>query len=242
MYDKPFYITESVSNNRFSFEKRIHKRLYVPALIEGRFKDVKPGEEIVFEEYDGNGVLRSCKGLKYFVRITGKGKPVYIFDNHNHAFAFWHLERIRGRVREGSLLIHMDQHKDSRKPEKFLSAADARDAEKVFDYTNTILNVGNFIPAAIETGLVKNAVNINGNDALNDFDFSLFDNGCTILDIDMDFFAPEMDYIDTALKLDYIKKVGPKADMVTISTSPFFIDHKLAFSLLGKIATILDFT
>jgi hypothetical protein len=32
MYSKPFYITDEIGNNAFSFDKRENKQLYVPSL------------------------------------------------------------------------------------------------------------------------------------------------------------------------------------------------------------------
>ncbi len=51
-YKDSFYITDEVSNNAFNLQKRIHKRVYVPALIEGKVADVQIGSKIVFEDLD----------------------------------------------------------------------------------------------------------------------------------------------------------------------------------------------
>ena len=42
--------------------------LIIPALIDGTLDDVRIGSEIVFEEVE-NGTLRSCVGLRNFVRL-----------------------------------------------------------------------------------------------------------------------------------------------------------------------------
>lgn len=242
MYEKPFYITDPVSNNAFNYGERANRRLYVPLLVEGGLDDVKPGEEIAFEDFDDEANLkglRSCKGLRKFVKTSRQGRPVYIFDNHNHAFAFWHLERIRGLLDSGALLVHMDRHKDSRKPSGFLPDGDARDEDAVFRYTNTILNVGNFVPAAVKTGLIGKVINLDGVSAFREFDDSHLEKGNIIFDLDLDIFAPEMDYIGNDLKLDAIGKIAGKSDIITIATSPFFIDQKLALQWLRKIFDFL---
>jgi hypothetical protein len=241
MYERPFYISENVSNNSFSYDKRPGRRLYVPSLIDGCLEDVKAGPEIVFEDFDDfrnlKG-LRPCTGLKHFLRTDWRGKPVYVCDNHNHAFAFWHLEAIRGAVRTGASLVHMDQHKDSRQPARFLTNEQAHDPDVVFNYTNTVLNVGNFIPAALKTGLVAKVINLDSEASMREFDLSALETGNVIFDLDLDFFAPEMDYIASDLKLEMIRAISGKAAVVTIATSPFFIDQKLALDWLGKIAVI----
>lgn len=60
MYSNPFYITEPVGNNGFSWDKRMNKTLYVPSIVEGGFSDVKMGTEVVFEDVDEKGVLQSA--------------------------------------------------------------------------------------------------------------------------------------------------------------------------------------
>ena len=41
MYTYPFYLTDKISSNAFSFEKRTNPKLYVPSVIEGGLKDVQ---------------------------------------------------------------------------------------------------------------------------------------------------------------------------------------------------------
>lgn len=247
MYDKPFYITEPVSNNAFNFDRRADPKIYVPSLIVGELKDVAHGEEIVFEDFDDEDILQSCKGLRNFVRTSWRGRPVYIFDNHNHAFAFWHLEWIRGGLEKSARLLHMDMHKDSREPKNYLSPTKSGDSNEVFTYTNTVLNVGNFIPAAEKTGLVGNVINLDSEASLRQFESAAPKNadlqvpaGNTIFDLDLDIFAPEMNYIDKYLKMKAIKKAADKSSMITIATSPFFIKQGLAIKRLQEIFDFLD--
>jgi len=252
-YKKPQIQSQNCSNNGLSFEERFrlnkgkNPELYVPDLVEGKVSDVKFGDEIVFEDFDDEGVLRSCKGLKQYVRTvfeteaeSGLKKiPAYIFDNHNHAFAFWNVERYAGQVRDGALLIHVDQHKDTRIPPSFLSIEDAKNLKKVFDYTNTVLNVGNFIPAAQNIGLVKDIIFIDSERSIDEFDFSGLVGRDLILDIDLDFFVPDLDYIGNNKKIDLIGAVLPYANVITFATSPFFIDQQLALDWLVRIAGLV---
>jgi hypothetical protein len=240
VYDRPFYIEDPVSNNAFSYEKRANKRLFVPSLVEGTFEEVKTGCEIAFEDFDDDGVLRSCTGLLNFVRMEWRGKPVYVFDNHNHSFAFWHLEAISGRLKSGVTLLHMDMHRDSRSPARFLSPAESCYGDAVSRYTNTVLDVGNFVLAAVKTGLAGKVVNLDGESSMREFNPSALKTGNIIFDLDLDIFAPEMDYIDIGLKLGTIRMAAGKSAMVTIATSPFFIEQDLALKRLRAIAEILS--
>lgn len=250
MYDRPFYISEKVSNNAFSFEKRPNKKLFVPGLQEGGVDDVRTGDQVVFEDFDDEGILHTCHGLQTFIKTAMGSATAYIFDNHNHAFSFWCLERRKGTLMDGALLIHIDQHKDMRIPESFISASDAMDPEKVFHYTNTILNVGNFIPAAQHIGLVKEIVFLDSQYSLEEMKERLKyppENGGVpknnlILDIDLDFFAPDSDYIGNDLKLWIIKKLIPRASVITFATSPYFIEQERAIRWLRKIADLCPVT
>lgn len=95
MYKNPFYLTEPLGNNAFSYEKRTRKILYVPPIIDGIFSDIRQGVEVVFEDVDEKNVLRSCIGLQNFIRMEWKGIPLVVFDNHNHALYFWYEARNR---------------------------------------------------------------------------------------------------------------------------------------------------
>ncbi len=248
MYEQPFFITEPVSNNAFNFEKRPNKKIYVPGLKQGTVNDVNIGTETVFEDYDDDEKLHNCIGLQNFVKTNFGSAPVYVFDNHNHAFAFWCQEKCNGKLRDGALLIHIDQHKDTRTPPGFISKEDAADLEKVFQYTNTVLNVGNFIPAAQHIGLVKEIVFLDSEYSLKDMEEKLkltpeqggIQDSNLILDIDLDFFAPDSDYIGNDLKLKIIEKLIPKASVITFATSPYFIDQERAIGWLHRIADLVQ--
>ena len=80
MYTKEFYITEPVGNNAFSYEKRKHKKLYIPSLksIES-FDEVEllrpvSGDRslVTFEDYDFDDVLQTCYGLKNLYELYWK--------------------------------------------------------------------------------------------------------------------------------------------------------------------------
>lgn len=251
MYDKPFYITEKVSNNAFNYEKRINPKLYVPQLKDGTVDDVEIEYETVFEDYDDDGVLHTCKGLRNFIKAKFGHVPAYIFDNHNHAFPFWCQEFQNGNLQNNALVVHIDQHKDTRIPSEYISKEDAQDLQKVFHYTNTVLNVGNFIPAAQHIGLVKDIIFLDSEYSLNDMQERLqkhaqgklfgeggllhFPNQSLILDIDLDFFAPDSDYIGNDFKLKIIDQLIPKSAVITFAFSPYFIDQQLALNYLKKI-------
>ncbi len=240
MYDRPFQTIDKRSNNTFSFEKRTNPTIWVPDVIDGTLDDLTLGGKIVFEDFDEHGKLRSCVGLKHFVRMRHPttGKPIIIIDNDNHAFYFWHEALAKGMIEKGATLVHIDQHKDMRKPEKLLGSIttgtqNVASLRKIFEYTNTVLNVGNYIVPAMEDGLVGNLIAITSETDL--INHKPRKSKSLIVNVDLDFWTSEMDYIDPKLKNQRTKEWMAVADFITIATSPFFIDQTLALRTLKRL-------
>lgn len=230
-YSRAFWIDRPVGNNALSFDRRgPSPRLWVPALTEDTLDDLQPGERVVFEDFDEQDVLQSCRGLASLLRTTLAGVPAVIVDNHNHVFYFWHEAVDRQQLQPGATLVHIDQHRDMRIPERPYEGHSLDDA---FDYTNFHLNVGNFIVPAQQSGLVGYTQFVTGGDALNELDYSETPN--KILDIDLDFFAPEMSYIDFDLARRFIHAHLPTTSLITVATSPFFIDQRSAIDTLKRL-------
>ncbi len=226
-----FFIDQPVSNNAFSFDQRQNKRIYVAPLIEGALEDVETGEENAFcEMYEGNEIAR--KGLRHFVYWKAHGKHFFIFDNHNHAFVFWVWAMGQGLFEPGAKLIHVDQHKDTRWPsEGFAGDPKAPEGLKAaFQYANTVLNVGNFIVPALERGFFSEVIHCDHLKA-----FESVPEPQKVLDIDMDVFSEDMGYIPQALKIDFIQAQIRSADLITIATSPYFIEERKSATILHQI-------
>jgi hypothetical protein len=56
-----------------------------------------------------------------------------------------------------------------------------------------------------------------------------------ILNLDLDFFAPEMDYIDYNTKKEMILHIASQSKLITVASSPFFIDQNLAVKVFQDI-------
>lgn len=231
MYDKAFKLTGKRGNNAFAYEERgPEPTLYVPSVIQGTLEDVVVGEEVVFADYDDEGVLQNCKGLKHFVKTQFNGVPVVIVDNHNHVFYFWYEALEQGILQRGASLVHIDAHKDMRRPEKLFGGGDLLE---VFRYTNEDLNVGNYIIPAQEEGLIGETQFVTGEAALEDRSFMERKN--KILNVDLDFFAPDLSYIDFEKTKAFILEQAKTASLITVCTSPFFIEQKVAIARLIDI-------
>ena len=236
MYEKPFYLSGKRGNNAFAYEARgPEPRLYVPSVIEGAFEDVEEGEEVVFADKNDEGVLQNCKGLKYFVKIRFNGVPVVIVDNHNQVFYFWYEALAQGILQRGANLVHIDAHKDARVPEQLFEGGDL---EAVFRYTNEVLNVGNYIIPAQKEGLVGEIQFVTGEAALEDRSFA--SRGNKILNIDLDFFAPDLDYISFEKTKAFILEQAQTASIITICTSPFFIEQARAIQHLNRLFGVFE--
>lgn len=230
-YTEQFWIDGAVGNNALSYDRRgPAPRLSVPSLIEGTIADVTPGHAVAFEDFDEQGRLQSCTGLSHLVRTTWGAVPTVVVDNHNHAFYFWFEALQREMLKPGATLIHIDQHRDTRTPDRSFAG---RTLEDAFDYTNFELNVGNYIVPARDAGLVGEIQFVTGEGALRDVSFAARPN--RILNIDLDFFAAEMSYIDFDQARRFIDLHARTASLVTIATSPFFIDQDRAIEVLANL-------
>ena len=242
MYNKWFFIESPVWNNEFSFDKRQNKKLFVPEIIEAKsFGEIKfqdDLEKIAFEDFDFDNKLSTNYWLKNFYRFQMWWKEVVLFDNHNHAFYFWYEARSRKIIWDKNILIHIDQHADTRDNDKIISKSDSKSLEKVFDFTNFVLNVWDYIIPAQKEGIIENIVQIRNTKNLEDYlqNFSnIKNNSKIILNLDLDFFASELDFIDFELKKEVILDVFEKASYVTVCTSPFFVDQGLAVEKFKEI-------
>jgi hypothetical protein len=56
-----------------------------------------------------------------------------------------------------------------------------------------------------------------------------------ILNLDLDFFQPDLDFIDYDLKKKVVLDAASKAKVITVATSPFFIDQELAVKVFKDI-------
>jgi hypothetical protein len=235
-YQQPRYLTEPLSNNAFDFEERKklnpHPQIYIPELRPGPLSQATPGRQIVFESIDENGQLQSCPGLQFFLQTDFQGIPTYLFDNHNHAFFFWHWQAEISKLNRPLTLIHLDQHKDTRIPA--ILPESTWNLAELEEYTNTYLNVGNFIPPALKTGLINQVVQINSEEHLENWLTAELP-AAYIFDLDLDFFAPELSYIPWELSKKVIQRLSQQAKIITIATSPFFIDQQLALEKMKQL-------
>jgi len=89
-------------------------------------------------------------------------------------------------------------------------------------YTNFVLNVGNFIPPLLETNIFQSYYCVDSSYALEQI--TTIDLSNMVLDLDLDFFSKDMDYISFQKKKKILKKLIQQSKLITIATSPYFIE------------------
>jgi len=88
--------------------------------------------------------------------------PVYVFNEHNEAFYYWHRARIEGHLQETLDLFHIDAHDDMGKPSRFKSSIHFHgpSLEAKLDYyerfAHSELSIASFIFPAVLCGLLRN--------------------------------------------------------------------------------------
>lgn len=223
-------ITENIWNNQFCFNQVENPKVWIADMIEWSTDDLTIWENTVFREMKNWKVIE-YKWLKNFIHIKSNNQSIYIFDNHNHALKYRIDEYRLWNIPFWFDLIHIDQHTDMN-PSEF---------ELNFDNPNLdVYNVWNFIQPAIKSGLINKVEQINTEYKLLHFQT---DENNLILDIDLDFRAPEMSiekYLET---IEKTKELISKSRVVTIATSPYFLDQILAINVccdLLKINLFID--
>lgn len=259
-YSEKIKIDLPISNNFFSYEKRWCKDIIVPKLKEGCLNDIKESNCAAFIELDENDIENKCLGLEHFIKL--KDKEVYIFDNHNHSFYFSYELFLRTNKKYD--FIHIDQHKDLRSPNvsfdeykevlnsnnkilksefeklnldyKDYSYKNEIELENLiaYLYTNTQLNVGDFIKPLMDVGVINEFYCIDSLYKIEEFNNYDYERDY-ILDLDLDFFSKDMDYIKYDQKLALIKTAIKNAKLVLIATSPYFIEFDRCIAVLAKI-------
>lgn len=181
--------------------------------------------------------------LKEYIRTSfGERKiPVYIFDDHNHAFFAWCEAYKEGHINNGSQLWHFDDHDDAAKIKYFplknnWSLADAAQVAQSTGFES-------FIHPAILLGLVKEVFWVQqyenrhreqetkwgvGKEVVKIEDVPVSsDPKQTIVDIDIDYFDYLLRWrkgLDSTIGI--IKRLMKSAGIITIATTPGIVEDQ----------------
>ena len=215
-------ITENIWNNQFCFNQVENPKIWIADTVDWTVENLEIWENTVFREMKNWKVIE-YKWLKNFIHIKNNTQSIYIFDNHNHALKYWIDEYKQWNISFWFDLIHIDQHTDMNKSESELDLENPN-----FD----VYNVWNFIQPALKSWLISKVEQINTEYKLLNFQTNEND---LILDIDLDFRAPEMSiekYVET---IEKTKNLISTSRVVTIATSPYFLDQNLAIKICKEL-------
>ncbi len=166
------------------------------------------------------------------------GIPMRVFDNHNHALYFWHEARERLIVGPKNTLIHIDEHSDLWDNVNDIQKEST--LEDIFHFTNYQCNVGNYIQPALREGIVERVLRIEDTIGMEKYaSYQKREDESIILNLDLDFFARELDYIPFEDKKRTILHFARLSRLITVATSPFFIDQTRAIQMFQRV---FDFT
>ena len=210
-----FYLTENIGNNSFDYFQG--KKIWVPPVIQGDESNICLGDKVVFQD-EG----KESYGLQSYVSgKTGNTQtPIFVCDNHNYVLEAW--DAFAQKSQNTLVLLHVDQHRDDAEFSGDLSD-DYRRTTKICDYIDFALK---------KKWIEKDFFSFTESKDLEKFDVSCLDvNKNYILNIDLDFFAPELTAISLHEKLELIIHLLPHACLITLATSPLFIDQEFAIEI-----------
>lgn len=124
-------------------------------------------------------------------------------------------------------MLHLDQHSDMQENPCQLQQ---EDWESVVHFTNVCCTVGNFISPALDCGLIASVEQIRTEQKLLCFEKPAYD---YLFDIDLDFWDEQMGIINLQASFKKTKNLMQSAKMITIATSPYFLEQQKALDLIS---------
>ena len=229
-----FYLKWDIGNNCFSYSHDKEHQLRIPYLKETLFEEAKNNwislwKKSVFAEVDEDGKLQEYLWLEYSYCFEKDWIPIYIFDNHNHAFAFWWRECFKWQLKKGTYLLHIDQHSDMNE-NKF--QLESETWEDIVRFTNDCCNVWNFIVPGINSWIISDVKQLRTEQWLLCYNKPHMD---YILDIDLDFWEEKMWITDIEWTFKKTKNLIQSAKVVTVATSPYFLNQWKALELIDSL-------
>lgn len=233
-YSQPHILTKNTWNNALSFNERNallgKAEIRIPSIRSiFSLQEIQHWREIVLEEIDENGTLHSCTGLAHLYYLE-KNTPTYIFDNHNHALYAW-LRLMRNTDQVS--IIHIDQHSDLNPSSGILDLSKIHDEEYIREFTNHVCQISNFIQPFLKAYPATDYKRIKSESELLNWESNK--TSPLIVDIDIDFRAPEMGGEHLEETIQQTKLLINQADLITIATSPMFIKQDYALEIVKKL-------
>ena len=239
-YQSPHVITSKTWNNALSYDARIQlhwqAQITLPSIQQiDDIQDVQLWSQIVLEEIDHNGTLHSCMGLAHIYHYAVGTTPIYIMDNHNHALYFWTKYMLSQKNVADLTLRHIDQHSDLNSPRTLIDTLQRHDLDYIWRYTNFECQISNFIKPFVRLYPDIDFTWIKSESQLLNSEVVDLESWIFILDIDLDFRAPEMSIAKYDETISITRQLIASADLVTIASSPMFVGQHRALEILQDI-------
>lgn len=242
-YQYAFTITSKSGNNIFSYNERT-SRIWKATITIPSYKcvssidQIKLWNKVVLEEIDTYWVMQSCTWLEHLYHLQKTWQDTYIMDNHNHALYYWTLHTTTHFRTYPTWLVHLyhiDQHSDLATPVSIPSCPS--NLNTLWKYVNLECQIGTFIKPFLsrfpQTSFewIKSEYQLLHHSHNTPPDNKTF----TIVDVDIDFRAPEMSITNHKKTQTIVKTLLSQADLITIATSPLFIDQQAAIDTLHTL-------
>ena len=236
------FLDVGVGNNAFSLPKKVDRNpLAITPLRMGSLEELRVGKQVAFQDFDGERWLE-CVGLESAILCLDYPVPISIFDNHNHVFYAWAEALKMGWFSKGATLVHMDEHFDASEAPN--ADVDFSDLSDVWRYTNEVLQVATYIRPAMKLGIFSGWVNYVESGDFENFRrrgsrSSPSEGNEVVINLDIDVFHPDMSHISWQQKIEVLKYYLPQTRLITMATSPYFIDQQKAIELVKKVVAEL---
>lgn len=188
---------------------------------------------IVFEEVVNNTLISSQGLSELIICYIVDTVPCCVVDNHNWVLPF--IMSYYKHHQQPLRMIHIDQHADMEHANKKLYPH--LSYNDMWQYAIHHTTVGSRIQPLIESNIIHTVHQVRSNYALEQLLFWNINAQPYWLDIDIDFWMPEVWYneyeLDNHTKI--ISRLVRWAMGVSIATSPYFIQQHIAHNIIKTI-------
>lgn len=149
--------------------------------------------------------------------------PIYIFDNHHKAlFAFLEAKENFGYPLP---VVHIDAHPDDALPEFEVPPLTLENIYALYSQSR----ISDFLEVAERGQIISSVDRIVSS---REFEEYVLPDTPFILSLDIDIFGFEGGYIELEKKVQMITHIWKRASVITIATSPGFIDQEWAWKII----------
>jgi hypothetical protein len=168
--------------------------------------------------------------------------PILVVDHHHYVLPSRILtaqELIHSKQYTEVHVLHIDQHSDLHENPYDIETSLLNDHKALEEFADEYCTVGNFIEPILRTGIISHVEQIRTEWKLLNTDREEFLEETPwrayILDIDLDYRAPEMSISDIPTSYHQTSLISKYASLITIATSPWFIHQDRASEILKDL-------